>query len=268
MPWLQILLLAVIQGITEFLPVSSSGHVIVGASLFDQFGIAITEKLTVNIVLHVGSLAAILVFFRQRILALLGRDRRVIGLLIVGSLPAVAVGLLLKASPIGDAMKAALENPLVAGLMFPITAVLLLWAARREEGTLTCRDLGYGRALVIGLLQAFAILPGISRSGSTIAAGLGCRLRRDEAAVFSFLLAIPAIAGGGLLEVLRLLRHGGGETPVNLLVTSGLVSFLVSLFALWWLLRWLRQGRLALFAWYLIPLGAAVVLWQVLFMVG
>ncbi|MDZ7616511.1 MAG: undecaprenyl-diphosphate phosphatase [Patescibacteria group bacterium] len=262
MLWLQILLLAVIQGITEFLPVSSSGHVIVGASLFDQFGVAIPDKLSVNIVLHVGSLAAILVFFRQRILALLGQDRRVIGLLVVASLPAVAVGLLLKVSPMGDAIEAALESPLVAGLMFPITAGLLLWAARREEGTLACRDLSYGRALMIGLLQAFAVLPGVSRSGSTIAAGLGCRLRRDEAAVFSFLLAIPAIGGGGLLEVLGFLRHGGGETPLSLLAASGLVSFFVSLFALWWLLRWLRQGRLALFACYLIPLGVAVVLWQ------
>lgn len=264
MLWLQVLILAVIQGITEFLPVSSSGHIVVGASLFDQFGDAMTEKLSLNIVLHVGTLGSILVFFRDRIIALLGRDRRVIGLLVVGTLPAVGIGLLLKASPLGPGIESVLENPLIAGLMFPITAVMLLWAVRHAGGQLACRDIGYGHALVIGLFQAFAVLPGISRSGSTIVASMGCGLRRDEAAAFSFLLAIPALAGGGLLEVIDLLRKGPGDTPGAMLLVGGLVSFLVGLFALWWLLRWLREGRLGLFAWYLIPLGAAVVLWQLL----
>ncbi|MDY0170212.1 MAG: undecaprenyl-diphosphate phosphatase [Thermoguttaceae bacterium] len=262
MLWLQVLILAVVQGITEFLPVSSSGHVIVGASLFDQIGDAMTEKLTLNIVLHVGTLASIVVFFRDRIIALLGRDRRVIGLLVVGTLPAVGIGLLLKASPLGPGMESILESPLVAGAMFPVTGAMLLWAMRHEDGRLACREIGYGQALVIGLFQAFAVLPGISRSGSTIVASLGCGLRRDEAATFSFLLAIPALAGGGLLEVISMLRKGPGDTPGSMLLMGGLVSFLVGLFALWWLLRWIRQGRLGLFAWYLIPLGAAVLLWQ------
>ncbi len=264
MLWLQVLILAVLQGITEFLPVSSSGHVIVGASLFDQFGDVMDEKLTLNIVLHVGTLGSILVFFRDRIVALLGPDRRVIGLLVVGTLPAVAVGLMLKASPWGAGIEQTLENPLVAGLMFPATGVLLLWGMRHAGGQLACRDVGYHHAVVIGLFQAFGILPGISRSGSTIVASLGCGLRREEAAAFSFLLAIPALAGGGMLEVIDLLRKGPGDTPANMLLIGGLVSFLVGLVALSWLLRWIRQGRLGLFACYLIPLGAAVVAWQLL----
>lgn len=264
MLWLQVLILAVIQGITEFLPVSSSGHIIVGASLFDQFGDVITEKLSLNIVLHVGTLGSILVFFWDRILALLGRDRRVIGLLVVGTLPAVGIGLLLKVSPLGPEIESVLESPLMAGFMFPITGIMLLWAMRHAGGQLACREVGYRHALVIGLFQAFAVLPGISRSGATIVASLGCGLRREEAAAFSFLLAIPALAGGGLLEVLDLLRSGPGDTPVRMLLAGGVVSFLVGLAALWWLLRWLRHGRLGLFAWYLIPLGAAVLLWQLL----
>ncbi len=264
MLWLQVLILAVVQGITEFLPISSSGHVIVGASLFDQFGDVMDEKLTLNIVLHVGTLGSILVFFRERIVALLGRDRRVLGLLAVGTLPAVAVGLMLKASPWGAGIEQTLESPLVAGMMFPVTGALLLWGMRHAGGELACRDVGYHHALVIGFFQALAVLPGISRSGSTIVASLGCGLRREEAAAFSFLLAIPALAGGGILEVIDLLRKGPGDTPADMLLTGGLVSFLVGLFGLWWLLRLIRRGRLALFACYLIPLGAAVVLWQLL----
>ena len=152
----------------------------------------------------------------------------------------------------------------MAVLMLPLTGAMLLWGMRHAEGRLACRELGYGQALVIGLFQAFAVLPGVSRSGSTIVACLGCRLRREEAAAFSFLLAIPALAGGGLLEAIDLFRKGPGDTPGGMLLVGGLVSFLVGLFALWWLVRWLRKGRLGLFAWYLIPLGIAVVAWQIL----
>lgn len=256
---IEILALAVVQGIAEFLPVSSSGHLVVGEALFDQFGYT---KLGLVIVLHVGTLAAILVFYWRRIWRLLGADRRVLSLLVVGSLPAAAVGLAIKATPWGKTLESGLESPLLAGLMFPVTGLMLLWAARHEAGQTTCRDLGYGKALLIGGLQAVAILPGISRSGSTIAAGLGCGLRRDEAAAFSFLLAIPAIGGGGLLEMLHLLEQGAGSTPVGGLILGASVSFLVGLAALWWLIRWLNQGRLHRFAWYLIPLGVTVVVWQ------
>jgi len=257
----EILLLAVVQGIAEFLPISSSGHVVVGAALFDQLGHPIDEKLTVNIALHLGTLAAILVFYWERIQRLLGRDRRVIPLLLVGTLPAVAVGLL-KVSPLGPSLEAALESPLLAGLMFPVTGLMLIWAAHRPEGNGSYAEASYGTALVVGLLQAFAVLPGISRSGATIAGGLGRRLRRDEAAAFSFLLAIPAIAGGGALETAELLRDGPGPIDPTLLIGGAALSFLVGLGALWWLVRWLERGRLEDFAWYLFPLGAIVLAWQ------
>jgi len=267
MIWLEILVLAVVQGIGEFLPISSSGHVVVGLALFAQSGYSIPEKerLTVNIMLHMGTLLAILVFYRQRIWRLLGEDRRVIGLLLVGSLPAGVVGIAIKTTQFGGAIEeTVLDNPLVAGLMFPITGLMLLWSARRDTGQTTCRELGYGRALLVGGLQAFAILPGISRSGATIVAGLGCGLRRDEAATFSFLLAIPAVSGAGLLETVKLLRHSAESTPPAALALGALLSFAVGLVSLWCLVRWLRQGRLHLFAWWVIPLGVAVTAWQLL----
>lgn len=260
---LEVLVLAIVQGVAEFLPISSSGHIVVGAALFDQFGDSVQDKLTLNIVLHVGTLAAICVFYWQRIWRLLSVDRRMIPLLVTGTLPAVFVGLTMKGTAWGTHIEAALENPLVAGWMFPITGLMLLWAARRDQGETLCRDMSFRSALLIGVLQAFAILPGISRSGATIVAGLGCGLRRKEAATFSFLLAIPAIAGGALLEGIKLIRHGPSPTPVSFLAIGATVAFLVGLIALWWLIRWLDQGRLVRFAWYLIPLGIAVVAWQI-----
>jgi undecaprenyl-diphosphatase len=257
---LEIILLAVVQGIGEFLPISSSGHIVVLATVFEQFGKSFDgEKLTVNIVLHIGTLLAILVFYWRRILDLLSRDRRVIGLLIVGTIPAVLIGLWVKKF-FGDAF----ESALLAGFMFPITGLALLWTARARPGEVTCNDLRYDEALLIGFAQAFAILPGISRSGATIVAGLACGMRRDEAATFSFLLAIPVIAGGGLLHTIDLLKDPPEEMQLGLLMLGAAISFAVGLAALAWLIRWLQQGRLHLFAWWVLILGPLVILWQLL----
>ena len=254
----QIVVLAFVQGVGEFLPVSSSGHVLVVASLFERFGSGLPEdKLTLNIVLHLGTLLAILVFYRRRIWGLLGSDRGVIGPLIVGTLPAVVIG-----APLDIYCDQILQNPLLAGFMFLVTGGLLLWSARAEEGTLSCRDLTVSQSLVIGLFQAFAILPGVSRSGSTIVAGISCGLKRDEAATFSFLLAIPVIGGAGLLKLVKLVQTPSDGTEWGLLALGAFVSFYVGLGALWWLVRWLQQGRLYLFAWWVIPLGLVVIVWQ------
>ena len=254
--WLEILVLAVVQGVAEFLPISSSGHLVIGMVL-----LGMQERLTVNVMLHLGTLLAVLVFYWPRIARLVREDRRVVGLLAAGSIPAALVGIA-KLTRFGPTLEAGLERALVAGLMFPITALMLLWAARRPQGATSCRELGYGAALLIGTLQAFAILPGISRSGATIAAALGCGMRREEAAAFSFLLAIPVIAGAGLVETVELAEEATGSTPIGGLVSGAAVAFAVGLISLWWLVRWLKQGRLHYFAWYLFPLGAVVVTWQ------
>lgn len=232
MNWLEVLILAVIQGVGEFLPISSSGHLVVGMAAFEQLGIPIHEKLTVSIILHVGSLLAILIVFQRRIRDLLGADRRLIGLLVVGSVPAAVVGLWLQ-----KYFKAALESPVTAGLMFPVTGALLLWTLRTPPGNRLCREMTYAQAFYIGLFQALAILPGVSRSGATIVAGLTTGLRRDEAAAFSFLLAIPAIGGAGLLEARHLLNGPADAVPVAVLAGGGVVSFLVSVASLLWLIR-------------------------------
>lgn len=254
---LQIIILAVVQGIGEFLPISSSGHVVVLLEWFEQSGQPMGKKLPINVVLHLGTLLAILVFYRSRIRRLLGQDRHLIVLLAAGSLPAAAVGLLIKWY-LGDPF----QNALLAGLMFPLTGAMLLWTTRQKPGSLDCRELSLGRALLIGAFQAFAILPGISRSGTTIVAGLGCGLKREEAAAFSFLLAIPVTAGAGALELIGLLREPSGPVPLGLLALGAGLSFAVGLASLAWLLRWLQEGRLHHFAWWVLLLGPVVVVWQ------
>jgi undecaprenyl-diphosphatase len=252
-----VLILAVVQGLTEFLPVSSSGHLLVAAALCEQWGLELpTNVVPLSIVLHVGTLLSILVFYRRRIWRLLGEDRRVIGLLVVGTIPAVLIGLPIKEFASDDL----LNNLLLAGAMFPVTGALLLWASRHlnEEGQYA--QLTYSQALLIGLFQAFAILPGVSRSGSTLTAGLLTGLDRENAASFAFLLAIPAIAGAGVLEAKDLVEQTAPPL-VALLIGAG-ISFVIGLAGLWWLTAWVRRGRLALFAWYCIPLGAVVLVWR------
>lgn len=252
------LTLAVLQGLTEFLPVSSSGHLVVANALLEEMGFpSPPDLLEVSIVLHLGTLGSVLVFFRKAIIELLTTHRRVIGLVLVGTLPAATIGIAIK-SLYGEL----LESPLLAGFMFPVTALLLWWGAHRAHGTRHYAELSYLGALGVGCLQAVAILPGVSRSGSTIAGGLGAGLDRQSAGVFAFLLAIPAIGGAGLLEFLKFISGSESKTPWQLLLAGGLTSFVVGLAALWLLVRWIERGRLALFMWYLIPLGVAVVVWQ------
>jgi len=256
---LQITILAVVQGLTEFLPISSSGHLVIGAKLLAPSGSPKDfDILEVNIVLHVGTLLAILVFYWHRIWRLFGEDRRVIILLVVGTIPAVAVGL-----PLEKYAEAVLENPWLAGCMLPVTGAMLLFIPyiKLREGRYA--QMSVVDALWIGVFQAFAILPGISRSGSTITAGLARGLSRESAAAFSFLLAIPAIAGGGVLKVVKSLSEASHTTPIGHLAIGAAVAFVVGLAALWLLVKWLEQGRLQNFAYYCIGAGLASIVWQV-----
>jgi len=265
MLWFAVLLLAVLQAITEFLPISSSGHLVVVQQFCKQRGwmlLSDPQMFTLDVALHVGSLLSILVYYRRRVLALLTSDRRVIGLLIAGSIPAGVAGFALK-----DFFEAMFQNPTAVGCLFFVTGAILLWADRRPPGETEYPAMSYWRAFVVGLAQAAAILPGVSRSGSTIAAGVGGGLRRHDAAAVSFLLAIPAIAGAGLKEGYDTLWKAGnyallgGEFGMMLLVGT-VVSFAVGVLALAWLVRWLEQGRLHWFAWWVFALGAATLGWQ------
>ncbi|MFO7902918.1 MAG: undecaprenyl-diphosphate phosphatase [Pirellulaceae bacterium] len=253
-----IVILAIVQGFTEFLPVSSSGHLVVLSGILasgdpQELGVA-----DVNVVLHIGTLFSILVFYSYRIWRLLGQDRRAIRPLIVGTIPAVVLGLGIKLT-----CEEVIENALLAGLLLPVTGLTLLWAMRWLNGRGEYVELTDRQAFLIGLSQSAAIFPGLSRSGATICAGLRLGLSRQAAATFSFLLAIPAIAGAGLLTVISMATETGVTTAWQHLLIGGIIAFVVGLLALHWLISWLERGRLRLFAWWCIPLGIGVTAWQI-----
>lgn len=255
---LPVLILAIVQGIAEFLPISSSGHVVIVESLYEQFtDQSLPDLLLLNVVLHAGTLLSIFVVFWHRIWRLLGEDRRLLGLLFVGSLPAAAVGLWLRCSH-----RDVLENPTLAGCMLLVTSALLWSTTRCQPGDVTYTRLNYGQSFIIGIFQSLALLPGLSRSGSTIVSGMWLGLRRDDAATFSFLLVIPAISGACLLESIEAYRSSAPGLGWATLACGAIVSFLVGVASLLWLLRWLQQGRLHYFAWWCFPLGCAILVWQ------
>ncbi|MEE2642984.1 MAG: undecaprenyl-diphosphate phosphatase [Planctomycetota bacterium] len=240
--------LSVIQGIAEFLPVSSSGHLVLAGH---WLGIEEANG-TLNIMLHAGTLFSILVFYFQRILRLLHEDRRVIVLLIVGTLPGALLGFLVK-----KYSAQSLENPWLASWMLIVTGGILL-ASRRitRENPIDYQQSSWVTALMIGMAQAFAILPGVSRSGSTIFMGLLLGLKREAAGTFSFLMAIPIIAGATAYEIFTLSGEGAGPAHSPWLLSIGvLLSFGVGYVSLCWLVSFIQKGRFHLFAWWCIPFG-------------
>ncbi len=257
LPLWQVLILAVVQGVAEFLPISSSGHVVVLGHLMHGSGSEPPDIGDLNIVLHLGTLGSIVVYYWSRILRLLGADRRIIGMLILATVPAVLVGLPLKLFA-----ENLLESPWIAGLMFPVSGLALLWLSRSSAGNVEYPQMTTRQALWIGISQAAAILPGLSRSGSTITTGVTTGLTRNSAAAFSFLMAVPVIAGAGLLQAIDFFKDGKLSTPITYLVLGALVAFLTGLGTLWVLNKWLEKGRLHIFAWYCIILGIVVLGWQ------
>lgn len=250
MSFLQAILLGILQGIAEFLPISSSGHLVLAESLLHLPG----DNLAFNVVLHVGTLLSILVVYRGELRMLLTQPR-VIGAIILATLPIVAVGLLLH-----DELERAFASPLAAGVALCVTASLL-WTTRWiDRGRVELLDITWKQALVVGLFQAVAPVPGISRSGVTIFAGLLSGLSRQTAATFSFLIAIPAILGAATLETWSLIKEGTlSQIPWAIYAVGAAVAFAVGVLALKGLLKVIVARKLHAFAWYCLAVGLLVI---------
>jgi undecaprenyl-diphosphatase len=257
-------LLGVVQGLTEFLPVSSSAHLILARVFFGweapEFGLAF------DVAVHVGTLAAILAFFRadvaQMIVALpttfsprAGLHGRLARLIAIGTVPAVIVGVLFD-----DFIEAVLRTPHVAAATLAGGALVMLAAERIGRGVRAEESLGLADAILIGTAQASALVPGVSRSGATIAIGMLLGLRRESAARFAFLLGIPAIAGAGAREALDLRRLQPTSDTLLLFLTGMIVSAAVGYVTIKFFLRFLAGHRLDVFAYYRLALAAATVI--------
>jgi undecaprenyl-diphosphatase len=258
-------IVGVVQGLAEFLPISSSGHIVLTQYLLGirEVGAAHQEDLSFEIVLHLGTLVSVLVFFWRRLWSLvlslfdkeMVEERLLIFWLGVATVPAVVAALLFK-----DFFEAAPGKPvLVSGLL--IVTGLVLFVPRFLRGRSV--KVGWKSSLMMGVGQAFAILPGISRSGATIASGLVSGLKAERAAEFSFLMSIPAIAGGFVLTVKKQMKETDSLGDAigacfNAPYLAGAVAAgLVGLFAIYLVMGAVRKGRLEYFSYYCFLAGIA-----------
>ena len=262
--YLTVILLAIIQGVTEFLPVSSSGHL----ALFSTFfGLQTDTGLGLGIILHAGSLLAIVCFYFKTLLGFFKKEQfHLLLMVIVGSIPAGIVGVILKKSGLADYI---FNDMLSVAMGFLITASILRLTGKSKmtsNANTELKEISLRQAIIVGFAQMWAIVPGISRSGSTIAAGILSGIKFESAAAFSFLLALPAIAGASLLEIIELARNGFqlGDFTIGHLALGLVVSAAVSLASLYLLVQILRKGKLAWFSWYLFLLGVSLMIWQIL----
>lgn len=263
---IEAIILGIIQGATEFLPISSSGHLVLLPTIFNMT----SPDLALIAVLHLGTLLAILIYFRRDlwqiitavIRGLIERkpfattESRLGWLIAVGSIPAVVLGLLFE-----DYLEAIFDSPVAAAFFLLITAVLLVVGERLLSGDKTPATMNWIDATIIGLFQAFALFPGVSRSGSTIVGGLIRGLDRPTATRFSFLLGVPVILGAGLFSVLDV---AGSETAFAPMVyIAGFISAaLVGYGCIYFLLRWVRNHTLYIFAVYCALLGGGYLLFS------
>lgn len=261
---LQIAVLALVQGITEFLPISSSGHLILVPILTGWPD----QGLLLDVAVHVGSLGAVMLYFRADVGVMLRGlrewrsrglldepGRRLIALVAVGTLPVIIAGLALKT--IGTE---GLRSPAVIGWATLGFGLVLYAADRLGPRKRMVRDMGFGAALGIGLAQVLALIPGTSRSGITMTAARALGYRRDEAARFSMLLSIPTILAAGALLTLDLIELGLSRIGLQAL-SAALLAFLSAWLAIALLMRWLQRATFTPFVVYRCVLGVILLLY-------
>lgn len=267
MTFIQAVALGTVQGVTEFLPISSDGHLWIVYRLFGD-----TPDLTFEVFLHFATLLVLVVYFRHDILRLLSSllpanrerrgDRRLVGLIAAGTLVSGAIALVM-----GDLVEAANSSGLWVGLGFLLTSVVMIVAelvAPRVKRIQEAESLPLWRAVPIGVLQALAVLPGVSRSGSTISGGMVFGLDREHAARFSFLLGIPIIALATLKDGLDVASGAATLPPLAVSLAGFVAAALAGYVAIWGLLAFVKNHRLYWFAAYTAVVGTAILVLDVL----
>jgi undecaprenyl-diphosphatase len=247
---LQAIILGIVQGLTEFLPVSSTAHLILFPWFFNWSGEV--DTLTFDLALHAGTLLALLLCFWRDWIDMFFRKQRLLGLIILASIPAGVAGLLLN-----DLAEHSLRSPLLISIMLIAGGVIMLAAEKiykyRDMEKLSLKDV-----IFIGVAQAVAIIPGVSRSGFTIAAGLFRGLEREAAARFSFLLATPIIGGAFLLHSKGLLINHADHS-IQLFITGFISSFITGFIAIKFMMSFLKRYPLNLFVYYRFLLAAVII---------
>jgi len=258
---LSALLLGLLQGATEFLPVSSSGHLILVESWFN-----IQEAgLTFDVGLHLGTILAVLAYFRKDFIGMASSllpgqnsseavaNRRILFLIVMGTIPAGVAGVLLN-----DIAETLFRSPLLVSGTLAGFGLLLLLADKMGSHHRSFTSLALSDAMIIGCAQAMALVPGVSRSGITMTAALFLGLARPDAARFSFLLSAPIILGAGLIHLPDILKQGAQTAQPYFFLTGFLAAAVSGYFFIAFLIRFLEKRSLAIFAWYRVLLAALI----------
>lgn len=259
----QSIILGIIQGITEFLPVSSSAHLVIVPYLF-EWDIPASQAFVFDVLVQVASLIGVFAFFWRDITTIIramfsgikskqpftDREARLGWLLILASIPAGLAGLLLK-----DLVEHAFNSPSVTAFFLLITAALLVIAEKVGKRNRSMESMGWKDSVIVGIFQAIAIFPGISRSGSTITGGMIRDLERPSAARFAFLMSIPIMIAAGVLGMLDLLEIPDLSSLLPVFIPGFITSAVVSYLAIGWLLRFLNRYPLYVFAIYCVGLS-------------
>ncbi len=261
------IVLGAVQGLTEFLPISSSGHLIV---LHDILRFGFADNLSFDVALHLGTLAALLIYFwrdvRRYIVAFVRSfanfqvrtnvEQRLAWLIVIGTIPAAVVGYFW-----GDIIEAVVRSLGLVAVTLILVGILFFAVerlARRRKGL---EELTWGNAIAVGIAQAAALIPGVSRSGATILAGMTLGLSRRTAARFSFLLSIPIVFAAGAKTMLDAVQEGIASSEWALMAVGFITSAVVGYLVIRWLLKFLGNHRLDVFGYYRIALGIALLVY-------
>ena len=258
MSWIESIILGIVQGLTEFLPISSSGHLEIGKALMYS---DVQMSLTFTVIVHGATVLSTIVVFRKDIYRLLSdlfrfewNDSTVyISKLVFSMIPVVIAGLLFEE----EIEKFFTGNLVLVGSMLLVTATLLLFSYYFRSKT---KNISFLHALIIGIAQTLAVLPGISRSGATISTGLMLGGKREEVTRFSFLMVLLPIIGANVKDLMDHDFSGGGEMSILPLVLGFIAAFISGLFACKWMIRIVNKGKLIYFAFYCIAIGLAAIL--------
>ena len=262
MDFIQTIIIAIVEGLTELLPVSSTGHMIITQNLLgvpkgDPFVHAFT------FIIQFGAILSVVClywkhFFQMRTKEEFQAKLRFYGLLIVGVFPAVVVGLLAKKSGLLDWL---LDSVTVVAITLVLGGVFMLFCDRLFNATDKTNEVNWKRAFKIGCFQCLSVIPGMSRSMSTIVGGMQQGLTRKRAAEFSFFLAVPTMAGATLLDLLEMFKEGTNwatTTNIELLLLGCIVAFVVAIFAMKWFVAFLTKYGFKAFGWYRIIVGLVI----------
>ena len=252
MTLLQAIILSIIEGLTEFLPVSSTGHMIIGSALMGLQPSAFVKLFL--IVIQLGTILSVLVLYYKRFFKSLTFYYK----LVVAAIPASILGILLN-----DYIDAALESPLVVAITLVLGGILLLFVDKwfNKPKVDDVAEISYKQSFMIGLYQCLALIPGMSRSASTIVGGMSQNLSRKVAAEFSFFLAIPMMFGASLIKLLKFFKEGNtfSSEEIQLLVVGNVVGFVVAIIAIKFFIGILTKYGFKAFGWYRIIVGLIII---------